>query len=234
VVRSAANKVLRLVREADATTPAALPPPPPAPPPSQPRPSLDDAEILAALHRGDPRAAASLYRRTRPHVERTVLRLLGRDDAEHDDLVQLSLIAVVDSIHRFRGESSLDTWVSRVTANTVFKGIRKRRSERRAIDRESNEDDLPPPSSSATIDGIESRDLLRRVRAVLATIDPVKAYTVLLHDVAGYDLREVAEITEASVAAAQSRLVRGRTELQEKLEKDPELRDRLCQKGAGG
>ena len=198
--------------------------------PSHRAPLLDDVELLAALRRDDETAALSLYRRTRPNVERTVERLLGRHDPDRDDIVQSSLIAIVDSVPRFRGESSLDTWVARVTAHTVFKALRKRKSDRRLVDERAE----VPSDRIRSSDGdstIESRDLVRSVRALLDQMDHVKAYTVLLHDVCGYDLREVAEITETTVAAAQSRLVRARAELHERIERDPELRDMLVRKG---
>lgn len=189
---------------------------------------LDDIEILAALRDGDPNAATALYRRTRPQVERTVRRLLGVGDADHDDVVQVAMISIVESVHRFRGESSLDTWVGRVTANTVFKAIRQRGSQRRTVERTHEHHVVATERGAGFGESVETRDLVARVRDILSTMDPAKSYTILLHDVCGYDLREVASITEASVAAAQSRLVRGRAELHELIERDPELAELLA------
>jgi RNA polymerase sigma-70 factor (ECF subfamily) len=58
-------------------------------------------------------------------------------------------------------------------------------------------------------------------------MDAAKASALVLHDVCGYDLREVAQITETSVSAAQTRLVRGRADLHARICSDPSLADLL-------
>jgi RNA polymerase sigma-70 factor (ECF subfamily) len=217
-----AGAVLRLV-PGGATSPT-----PAAPPPAPPKPALDDVELLAALRSGDRGAAHALHRRLRPVVDRCIVRLLGRRDREHEDLVQASLMELLRSIDRFRGECSLDTWVSRITAHTVFKELRRRKTHLRFFDPSSC---VEGACSSDVEREAEARGLIGRVRAHLAELDPLKAWTLLLHDVCGHDLREIAEITDASVAAAQSRLVRGRRELHERIAADPELASQLP--GAG-
>jgi RNA polymerase sigma-70 factor (ECF subfamily) len=196
-------------------------------PPSQARsspPSLDDAAILAAVRAGDRMAATALHHRVRPQVERTIIRLLGRRDRDHEDLTQSSLIEVVRSLERFRGECSLDTWTSRVTAHTVFKELRRRRVELGVFDRSAETDNATGVDLERQLG---DRAMVVRLRRHLDAMDSDKAFTLMLHDVCGHDLREIAEITEVSVAAAQSRLVRGRRELHERLARDPELADLL-------
>ncbi len=186
-------------------------------------PTLDDVEIVAAVRRSDPSAAVAFHDRTRRHVDRTILRLLGRRTQDHDDLAQTAMIELVKSLAGFRGECSLDTWTSRVTAHTVFKELRRRKLERATF-----VDDLDAiDAASVNDDPASARSSLARVRVHLQALDPLKAWTVLLHDVAGYDLREIAEITEVSVTAAQSRLVRGRRELHERIQADPDLAEML-------
>ena len=64
---------------------------------------------------------------------------------------------------------------------------------------------------------LEARDCLRQLRLALATLSPGRAEAVLLHDALGYDLTEVARMTSSTEAAVQSRLVRGRRDLQERM-----------------
>ncbi len=195
-----------------------------SPPPSLPSPSLDDNELVAALRRGDTEAATAAYRRLRPIVARTIARLLGYGDRDVEDLEQLAMIEVITTIGRFRGDCSLNSWASTVAAHAVFKHIRRRKLERRIFDATPPED-RPIAARGDVAQEHGDRHSLARIQKHIDGMDPLKAWTYLLHDVAGYDLREVAEITEASVAAAQSRLVRGRRELHDRIAADPELRD---------
>jgi RNA polymerase sigma-70 factor (ECF subfamily) len=190
-------------------------------------PALDDAELLAALRSGDIGAATALHDRARPQVDRTIRRLLGAGDVDHDDVAQQAMIELVSTIDRYRGECSLDSWTSTITAHAVYKHIRRRRTERRifgALDADLLADTR---SSSKTSREAIARNLMARVRTHLDAIDESKAWAFVLHDVCGYDLREIARITGVTVAAAQTRLVRGRREVHERIASDPELADLL-------
>ncbi|HEY4157826.1 MAG TPA: RNA polymerase sigma factor [Polyangiaceae bacterium] len=183
-----------------------------------PRPALDDSQLLAALRAADIDVAGALHDRLWPVIHRTVARLLGRSDADVEDLCQLAFIEVIDGIESFRGDCTLEAWVSVIAARVVYKHIRRRRLERRLF--EPSYSEAPARSTRSPV---AFRDTLRRVRHHLAKLDANRSWTFLLHDVCGYDLREVAQITGVSVAAAQSRLVRGRRDLHERIGRDPEL-----------
>jgi RNA polymerase sigma-70 factor (ECF subfamily) len=186
---------------------------------------LDDARLLAAIRAGEPSAATALYERSRPIVDKTIRRLLGRPDPDQQDLSQLTMIEIVRSVDRYRGECPLDAWIATVAAHVVWKNIRRRRLERRVMVVDSTLEFEAPeqPGQNAVM-----RSVLRRVTEHLQAMDQGRAWAFLLHDVHGYDVREMARILEISEAAAQSRLVRGRKDLHERIGQDPELTDVLA------
>jgi len=199
-----------------------------SPQPRLPSPTLDDSQLLASVRAGDPDAATALHDRLRPVVERAIRRLLGRRDRDHEDLTQHAMIEVVYTIDKFRGDCPLDAWASTVAAHIVFNHIRRRTTERRIFEGVRLDDDDAPAASRNLTRDTSARSTLRRVFTHLDAIEESKAWTYVLHDVCGYDLREVAQITETTVAAAQSRLVRGRRELHERMASDPELAPMLA------
>jgi RNA polymerase sigma-70 factor, ECF subfamily len=183
------------------------------------REPLDDARLVAALRAGVSGMAGALHDRARPVVERTVERLLGARDSDVEDLVQVAMIELLRSIGRYRGECSLDTWSATIAANVVYKHIRRRGLERSFFTREAPPEDVPHSSQQQPV----LRAMVERIAQHLEQMPHDRAWTFLLHDVHGYSLEEVAAMTGVSVAAAQSRLVRGRRELHERIAADPGL-----------
>lgn len=189
-----------------------------------PRPSLDDTELLTAVRSGDRGVAGALYDRARPQIERTINRLLGFCDMDRDDLAQVAALELITTIDRYRGDCSLDSWIGTITAHVVYKHIRRRKLERQFFSAGPWEEGAHSNPNGHDAVGT---DLAARVRSHLQAIDSNKAWTFMLHDVWGYDLKEIAQITGASIAAAQSRLVRGRRDLHDRIAEDPELADML-------
>ena len=185
---------------------------------------ISDEQLIAAVQRGDSRVADELYRRLASVVDRTLYKILGRREPDHDDIVQTAFEQVVLTLARqqFAGACSLETWAARVAGHVGLNALRSRRRERRWIDRTS-EGPLAPerqPSRHDSERAIEARSRLEQVRRHLAAMKPDQAETLFLHDGLGHDLAEIAMMTGASVAAAQSRLVRGRKELFKRLDRD--------------
>jgi RNA polymerase sigma-70 factor (ECF subfamily) len=205
------------------------------PPPAEPEgaaAAARDGALVAALRSGDASTAAAFHDRVRPTIDRTLVRLLGRRDVDHDDLAQRTLIELYTTIRSYRGECSLDSWTATLAARVVWKHLRRRKLERRMFEGIAPDDSMRLVASTEPAAQAVVRGLVGRIAGLLETMDPDRAGAFVLHEVCGYDLREVASITGASVSAAQTRLSRGRRELHALVAADPELRE-LLDEGRG-
>lgn len=188
--------------------------------PSTPAP-LSDEELISAVQAGEARVAGEVYDRLYAVVDHTLYRVFGRRESDHDDLIQASFEQIIRTLQRqsFAGACSLRTWASTVASHVGLNALRARRRERRVLDRGV---EFEPEMGVSSLDPereFEARAWLEVVRGELAGMSTERAHSVFLHDVLGHDLAEIALITGVSVAAAQSRLVRGRKELEKRLER---------------
>lgn len=156
-----------------------------------------------------------------PIVKQVVGRLLGVSDPDHDDAVQVAMIEVMRSLDRYRGTGSLSGWIAAVASHTVYKLLRRRRFETRVFT--SDEVLAERASTDAPDEAVMRRRELARVRVHLDALGADKARAIVLHDVAGYEAREIAEMNGITCAAALQRLSRGRRELLARASTDPEL-----------
>jgi RNA polymerase sigma-70 factor (ECF subfamily) len=185
---------------------------------------LTDGELIDAFERGEGSACEDLYDRLVGPVEGTLFRILGCRDEAHDDLVQTAFEQIVLTLtkRKFARACSLSSWAVSVTTHVAFNTIRSRTRERRVLDRR-RDGDHEAKAHGVGLDverHVGAREALLHVRRHLAQMDEQRATTLFLHDVMGHELSEIAVLTGVSVAAAQSRLVRGRKELHGRLLSD--------------
>lgn len=163
-----------------------------------------------------PRLESHTVARLRPVVDGALRRVIGGDDPEYEDVVQSAFEHLLEAIRdgSFRGEGTLAGWALAIARNVAIDRVRARCRERRVFAREEDAEEALEWSVAPGPDGrTHARQQLGRFMSALSRLGPEKAEVVYLFDVLGHDLAEVAERIGISVAAAQSRLVRGRQEI---------------------
>lgn len=180
-------------------------------------PEASDLELLAAIRRGDGTAAQLLYDRLQPAIEHTIRRVLRQRSDQNDDLIQICFERILRAIveDKFAGLSTLTTWASAIAGHVAIDALRRSMRERRLF---SNTVAAEVSSASVgeraiTERRIEARSEIQRIHRILAQMKPSLAETLVLHDVLGHNLDEVATLMGATPSATQSRLFRARKEL---------------------
>jgi RNA polymerase sigma-70 factor, ECF subfamily len=179
------------------------------------RPEPDDAELIAAARGGDQQAFRLLVERYESLVAATVVGMLGFGD-DADDVGQETFIQLYRSLDRFRGESSLGTYLRRIAMNLSLNALkRRRRLSWRFLSRDRREEPLPePPVHPGDADGWQKRE---HVRAALARLAPQHRSVVVLRMLDGLSTREAAEVLQVPEGTVMSRLSRAMKELETHL-----------------
>jgi len=119
---------------------------------------------------------------------------------------------------RYARACSLRSWAAAITSRIALNALRSKRTERRYVlpagDTVPDEHAHRGPDPEREV-GAQRR--LQALREHLGKMSDKLAETLVLHDALGHDLAEIAVLTGVTVAAAQSRLVRGRKELARRL-----------------
>lgn len=164
-----------------------------------------DVDLLAAHRAGDPVAFGELVGRHRRELWGIALRTLGDPD-DAADAVQEALVAAYRRVVTFRGEASVRTWLRRIVVNACIDRIRH---ERVRATVPWPERDVPARRSDPAV------ELVTRlaVDEALAMLPVEQRLAVVLVDVAGYPVAEVAAILGVPPGTVKSRCARGRLRL---------------------
>jgi RNA polymerase sigma-70 factor (ECF subfamily) len=184
--------------------------------------SVPAAETLVdRAVRGDTAATGQLLKQLAPSMIRAARSLLGATHADVDDVVQQSLIGLVQSLPAFRGECSVAHFASRIVTRTALAAGR-----RNTVRADRRDDEVDPdafavdPSQARQVEAEERRQM---VRALIEKLPEEQAETLALRVVLGFSLEEVAEATGVPLNTVRSRVRLAKTALKKRIEADPRL-----------
>lgn len=183
-----------------------------------------DQDLLTALREREPAAAEALIIAYGTRAYRLAARITGnQQDAE--EAVQDAFWSVVRKIDTFRGDSAFGSWVYRIVSNAAYNKVRRR--PRAFVDIAL--DEVLPPSNEARHEGlisdwssrIDDAAVQTELRSVLSSaVSELPAHyraVMVLHDVEGLSMAEVADALGISVPTAKSRSHRARLSLRKRL-----------------
>lgn len=164
---------------------------------------------------------AQVYEEMFPFVWRT-LRRFGVEASAQDDACQEVFVVVHRKLPEFRGESSLKTWVFGVTSNVVSSYRRTRRRKDPAS--RGIESTIDPEALSAPMAGdpheVMARNQMARVAEELVnSLDEEKRVMLILADLEGIPVTEIAELHNINVNTAYARLRAARKEFSEAVQR---------------
>ncbi|MBS5144814.1 MAG: sigma-70 family RNA polymerase sigma factor [Butyricicoccus pullicaecorum] len=176
--------------------------------------------LIARAKKGEIAAFESLMTAYENRVYTLALRSTGSEQ-DAADITQEVFLRAWKSLDSFRGDSSLSTWLYRVTSNLCVDFARKRAAEGNMAsidDTESPAASIPDLSRAIQPEqAAENQELREELQYALAQLSEEHRRVVLLRDVAGLTYTEIARTLELEEGTVKSRLARARNSLRKIL-----------------
>ena len=183
----------------------------------------EDLRLVEELRDGVERAYEELITRFQQPVYALAFRLLN-DQSEAGDVVQEVFLKVFRNIGSFRGQSTLKTWIYRITVNEAHNARRwffrhRRREVELDTDPEESRNwkETIPDRTRTPYEEAADREQHQMIEAALEKINPIFREAVVLRDITDLSYEEIADVLGVSLGTVKSRILRGREALRDQL-----------------
>jgi RNA polymerase sigma-70 factor (ECF subfamily) len=169
-----------------------------------------DAMLLRQHADGNTEAFGLLFKRHKDRLWAVALRVTcDPDDAA--DALQDAMISAFRRAGDFRGESAVTTWLHRIVVNAALDLLRRRSSH--SVGWSGDPDELPVTEPWQATDSAAATESRLDIDAAMRTLPPPQRAALVLVDMLGYPVADVALILDVSEGTVKSRCARGRTRL---------------------
>lgn len=178
-----------------------------------------EAELIAAVLKGDRASFEPLVQKYSPRVFGTARRY-ARRDSEVEDIVQEVWLKAFDKLKTFRGEAPFEHWLMRMTVRTCYDFLRSHQRNRESSFSEISEPEedwlerFVAEPGSASEDADAARMLVNRV---LEKLSPEARLVIQLLEIEDRSVKEISKLTGWSVPLVKVRAFRARGEMRKIL-----------------
>jgi RNA polymerase sigma-70 factor (ECF subfamily) len=181
----------------------------------------EDDELVRRLRAGEEAAYEALLARFQQPVYNLAFRLAS-NPGDASDVVQEVFLKVFRNVGHFRRQSSLKTWIYRITVNEAHNQRRwffRHRSREVGLDDETDEgcSRTVADTGRSPFDCAFDREKHVLIENALGRINPLFREVVVLRDIEDLSYEEIAEVLQISLGTVKSRIMRGREALREEL-----------------
>jgi len=189
--------------------------------------SVSEAQLVKELKQGDHKAFEYVIREYGGYLL-SVARKYLKDSDEAQDVVQESFLQLYKNISRFRGESSLKSWLHRITINNALMKIRKDvrlnevlsevKFDSECFDENGKRLENTQTISISADEVYANTELRTTIQQHIMSLPIAYRNVLLLRDIEGYSVAETADLLEISPASVKTGLHRARNKLKTLLE----------------
>ena len=185
---------------------------------------MNEFELIQQLRDGDEQAFKILVETYQDMVFNTAIGIVqNAEDAE--DVAQEVFIRIFRSIHSFKGESKLSTWIYRITTSCALDMLRSRKSKKRfaflqRLFGDGNDPMYEVPDFYHPGVAMDQKENAARLFKAINQLPENQKVAFTLHKLEDLSYQEVSEVMQTSVSAVESLMHRAKQNLRKILEKE--------------
>lgn len=184
---------------------------------------MTDEELVEKVKKGD----ADVYEKIIQKYQSKVFGLIynmTKNQNEIEDLAQEVFIKIYKNLGKFKGESSLYTWIYKIIVNLCLDEMKKRKNviyldEKIEVDDGEVNRELPSEDKSQE-ELYEEKELQEKLHNCINKLPEKQRVMIVLRDIKGFSYEEISKITDVKLGTVKSQINRARLKLKELLDEE--------------
>lgn len=184
---------------------------------------MSDEELVEKIKKGDIDAYEEIIKKYENKVCGIIYHMI-KNQNDVEDLAQEVFIKVYKNLSKFKGDSSLYTWIYKITVNLCLDEVKKRKNiiyldEKLEVEDGELERELPSLDKTQ-VELYEEKELKEKLHKCIGKLPEKQRVMIVLRDIKGFSYEEISEITSVKLGTVKSQINRARLKLKELLDKE--------------